>query len=434
MQRIRSILSVVLSGGVLITAAFGSMAMAEDYESSSFIVRDPISTVESGYASSDSFQYFSSSGQTVTGISSTDNFIDRSGFLYFPTATSVSVTATPGSAKVTLTWNAATATLATVQSYSLGVSTTSGGPYTFEDVGDELDFIKTGLTNGTTYFFVVRAVTGTLVLSQSDEVSATPTASGGGGGGGGGGQTSTTKVIFSGRAYPSSTVTLLKDAQIAGTTIAGTTANFEMTLTNVSGGNYTFALYSEDHEGHRSSLVTFTTSITSGTTTTISGIFIAPTISVDKAQVKRGDDLSIFGQAAPQADITIVVHSDQEFFAAETTDAAGIYLHHFDTAVLDYGGHDTKSKASIGNLEVSGYSSAASFTVGTDSIPTGTGGCGKADVNCDGRVDLVDFSITAYWYNRALTDAFRLVEAERLSGDGQVTLVDFSIMAYWWSG
>src|SRR3989338_4007834 len=46
---------------------------------------------------------------------------------------------------------------------------------------------------------------------------------GGGGGGGGGGIVSapSTSAVFSGKAYPGSTVTLLKDAQIAATTIAG---------------------------------------------------------------------------------------------------------------------------------------------------------------------------------------------------------------------
>jgi hypothetical protein len=60
--------------------------------------------------------------------------------------------------------------------------------------------------------------------------------------------------------------------------------------------------------------------------------------------------------------------------------------------------------------------------------------CGKADLNCDGRVNLVDFSIAAYWYKRPLNDAFKAIEKDRLNGDGKIDLIDFSIMAYYWTG
>lgn len=58
----------------------------------------------------------------------------------------------------------------------------------------------------------------------------------------------------------------------------------------------------------------------------------------------------------------------------------------------------------------------------------------KGDLNDDCNVDLVDFSIAAYWYKKPLSERFRAIEAQKLSGDGEVTLKDFSIMAYWWTG
>jgi hypothetical protein len=79
--------------------------------------------------------------------------------------------------------------LANITDYEVGVSTVAGGPYTYESVGNVLTFTKTGLTGGTTYYFRVRALAGTLPLAKSEEVSATPTGaaptptpSGGGGG------------------------------------------------------------------------------------------------------------------------------------------------------------------------------------------------------------------------------------------------------------
>jgi len=258
---------------------------------------------------------------------------------------------------------------------------------------------------------------------------------GGGGGGGGGIITPVTSVVFSDRAYPKSTVMLLKDAQIAASTIAGSDANFSVSVSGISGGNYIFSVYSEDNKGIRSSLLTFPISVTSGATTNVSGIFISPTIAVDKSEVKRGDNIAIFGQSAPQADIVVSVNSEDEFFGKTISDKDGIYLYNFDSSFVDYGIHYTKSKASIGNQAVSGFSNVISFKVGTKNIAAGLpSACGKADLNCDQKINLVDFSIAAYWYKRSLSVSFKSLEVERLSGDGKVDLVDFSIMAYYWTG
>ncbi len=252
----------------------------------------------------------------------------------------------------------------------------------------------------------------------------------GGGGGGGGGYIPATAVTFSGKAYPKSTVTLLKDAQIGATTIAGTDANFQISISNLSGGNYIFSLYGEDNKGIRSSLLTFPISVTSGATTNVSGIFISPTIAVDKSEVKRGDDIAIFGQSVPNGEITISVNSDEEFFNKIKADASGVYLYNFDTSPLETGQHFTKSKTAL-NGEISSFSKVMSFVVGTKNVaatlPTKV--LIKGDLNSDKQVNLIDFSITAYWYKRPSPPA-----TSDFNSDGKVDLVDFSIMAFYWTG
>lgn len=269
--------------------------------------------------------------------------------------------------------------------------------------------------------------------SQCIVVSPTPPPSGGGGGGGGGGGiiTPITSVIFSGRAYPKSAVTLLKDAQIVATTVAGADANFSITVSGLSSGNYIFSVYSEDNKGGRSVLMTFPVSVTSGASTNVSGIFIAPTIAVDKSDVKRGDNVAIFGQSVPHADIVISVNSEEEFFAKAISDKDGVYLYNFDTSPLDMGQHFTKAKAAS-NGGVSSFSKAISFNVGAKNVaavPLKISEPEKSDLNNDNRVNLVDFSVAAYWYKRPSPPA----EAD-LNSDGKVDLIDFSIMAYHWTG
>jgi hypothetical protein len=281
---------------------------------------------------------------------------------------------------------------------------------------------------------------GTLSCGTSCNFNTSGCTYGGGGGGGGGGGVyvppqAETKVIFSGRAYPKSTVTLLKDAQIAATTIAGADANFSITFSGLSGGNYIFSIYSEDNKGIRSSLLNFPVSVTSGATTNVSGIFIAPTIAVDKSEVKKGDNIAIFGQSIPKSEITIAINSDEEFFDKTLADANGAYLYNFDTTKINIGQHFTKSKAAKDGA-ISSFSKAVSFLVGTKNVLAGLPQqCpAKADLNGDCRVNLVDFSIAAYWYKRPLSAEFSPKEKTLLSGDSKIDLVDFSIMAFYWTG
>jgi len=256
----------------------------------------------------------------------------------------------------------------------------------------------------------------------------------GGGGGGGFFAAPETKVVLFGRAYPGMQVTVLKDAQIAAQILADPAANFRVAVSGLSEGGYIFGVYSEDDQGRRSSLLTFPVTVISGVTIEIGGIFIAPTISVDKSEVKRGDNIAIFGQSAPNSEITIAVNSDEEFFNKTDADQNGAYLYNFDTTPLSMEQHLTRSKSAL-NGEISSFSKTVSFAVGTKTIFAQLPGkCGKADLNCDGRVNLVDFSIAAYWYKRPLSAEFKLKESERLSGDGKVDLIDFSIMAYYWTG
>lgn len=210
---------------------------------------------------------------------------------------------------------------------------------------------------------------------------------------------------------------------------------FQISLNNLSSGNYIFSVYGEDKDGRRSSLQSFPVSVTSGATTNVSGIFVAPTIGTDKSEVRRGDNIAIFGQSAPQSNITIVVNSEEEFYASAKSDNDGVYLANFDTSPLEYGSHSTKSKSAVSN-EISAFGAAAAFIVGDKNVSAQapTRCPAKADLNSDCRVNLVDFSIAAYWYKRSLTSAFITTERVKLNGDGVITLTDFSIMAYYWTG
>ena len=102
-----------------------------------------------------------------------------------------------------------------------------------------------------------------------------------------------------------------------------------------------------------------------------------------------------------------MISSDESYFAKVNADKDGIYLYNFDTSPLDFGSHNAKSKAALAG-SISSFSSAAGFIVGTKNVlaPKAVKRVLKGDVNGDGRVNLIDFSIAAYWYKRQLNAPF----------------------------
>jgi len=238
-------------------------------------------------------------------------------------------------------------------------------------------------------------------------------------------------VIFEGKASPKSTVTLLKDAQIAGTTIAGEDANFQITISGLSGGNYLFSVYSEDTEYKKSSLLTFYVNVTSGATIKVSGVFIAPTIAADKSEAEKGQDILLFGQSVPKADIQIFIKSKEKEFSVNTiADNEGKYKYSLNTAFLNFEQYQATAVAFVNNLS-SNFSKIIYFIVGKKTVFKGPlPECPLiGDFNKDCLVNLIDFSILIYWFDRPNPPA----EID-LSGDGRVDLIDFSIMAYYWTG
>lgn len=294
---------------------------------------------------------------------------------------------------------------------------------------------------GTTYFYRVDAFSGSQVSGYSNEASVTtpnnstpPSNPSGGGGGGGGGfsaSSSADNVTISGFAYPLSQVTILQNGVQVIQTIAGPDGIFFASINNLSAGSYNFYVYATDSAGRRSTPFTFPVSVTTGATTNISGVFLSPTIGVDKQEVKQGDPIAIFGEALPSAPVEIQVDSAVPMYINTTSTASGTYLYDLDTSRLALGSHVAKSEAKTGGM-ISDYSIAQAFTVGNTNVTsTPQSACPpKGDLNGDCRVNLIDFSILAYWYGQPTP----IPALYLLDGASTVDLTDFSILAYYWTG
>ncbi len=87
-----------------------------------------------------------------------------------PPAVPTGLQATAGNAQVNLTWNAS----AEATSYHVKRSTTAGSGYTQIGAPTTANFADSGLTNGTTYYYVVAAVNTAGESGNSNQASATP--------------------------------------------------------------------------------------------------------------------------------------------------------------------------------------------------------------------------------------------------------------------
>jgi hypothetical protein len=400
---------------------------ATSYDSTNFSVKD--SVIDGGQKSSSStnFQAGQSVGQPAIGKSTSSNFKLWSGFQYFYKVSSNTLTATAGDSQVSLSWTVPDTFLGiSVSSYEVGTGTVSG-TYTYESVGAVTSFTKSGLTNNTPYFFIVKAKgIGGIVLAYSNEATATPTATvvPGGGSGGGSTQTPESNLIFSGLAAPNSKVSLIQDFSLVGNVDSDEFGRFSMSVPGGSSNTSNFVLFYTDPTGLKSNPQTFI--VQAGQTANYQNILLPPTITGSHSSIKKGSFIYISGYSAPLASISLSFMPNSPSLETQTN-ATGYYTFKVATDNLSLGIQEVKTF-----IAYQGFLSQASFSfkflVGAKSVVYEKPAvCG--DFNQDNRVNIVDFSILIYWYGK-LTPPGRV----DCNQDNKIDIFDVSILMYNWTG
>lgn len=240
-------------------------------------------------------------------------------------------------------------------------------------------------------------------------------------------------AIFRGLAYPGSTVSLLKN----GIVIAGIPANadgtFDIRVRDLTPGTYSFGIRAEDANGLQSKMLTFTIYVSSLIATTVDGIFIPPTITSDKIEVMKGNTITFTGKSAPEAEVRLSFLAKTELLRKTRSDSTGAWFFELDSSLLDSGDYEAKAR-SLTSQNLSPYSDAIFFRVGDTNrvrpkLSFLSGFRKKCDLNNDNRVNLLDFSIMAFWYKR-----ISFPPKVDLNSDKQVNLTDLSILAFCWTG
>ena len=263
-----------------------------------------------------------------------------------------------------------------------------------------------------------------------------PAGAGGGGGGGGGGSSrpggsdvelGPTQVNIAGRAYPNSTVNIILDTENIGTVQTNSSGDFDF-LTGASPGTATLGVWAEDGQGTRSVTFNTTFDVTQGAITNVNNVLLPPTLRLSAQEVDPGATVTVSGQSIPNA--TIEVHIQPSGLILETESGSnGNWELELDTTQISIAEHTVRARTVTGTGALttdSAFSRSLQLFVGVDGQPSS-----NADLNRDGRVDLIDFSILIFWWG---TDGGNSDPPADINQDGIVNLADFSILLFNWTG
>ena len=255
-------------------------------------------------------------------------------------------------------------------------------------------------------------------------------ASGGGGSSSSGGVSSplnSTQVRVSGKAYPSATVNILIDGVAVGSVRTNSQGEFTFT-TGTNPGASSLSFWAKDSFGTRSTTFNTTFDVTQGAVTDVSGILIPPTITANDTTVNPGDTIVLSGQTIPNANVEVSIDNDA-IILRTVSDSSGNWSVDFDTSRVSADTHIAKARfVEIGSSlrTESIYGTTLSLAVGVEGKPTS-----NSDLNRDGKVDLIDFSILIFWWG---TSGGSTNPPADVNQNGNVGLEDFSILLFNWTG
>jgi len=233
--------------------------------------------------------------------------------------------------------------------------------------------------------------------------------------------TYTSSIEFFGYTSPSAFITILLNGTVGGTIVADSGGNFHKQITGLLGDeNFSVSIFAQDILLRQTQTVSFIVHTIPFNNVIISNIVIPTTIALDKTFMSQGDLLEISGYAHPFSQVAVFIETYSSVVQAE---GSGSWSYDFNsnTNPLGVGSHITYGKEVV----VGGYES-----VFTQTLTFTVSYCKIADLNCDGFVNLTDFSILMFYWNQSYPSNPRA----DINGDDYVDLIDFSIMLYYWTG
>jgi hypothetical protein len=304
--------------------------------------------------------------------------------------------------------------------------------------GSTFHYVNVPVVDNTTYNFYVRCRdlsfntnTDDFLITFSTGATLPPPGSGSGPGLPYQAATPPPQTSIRGFAQPLAKIYLLKDGKQEGQATADYSGRFNTDLGSIAQGSYLFSIWSQDQDQLKSMTLSSTFTIISGTRTDIS-FFIPPTFQLGAKTVSAGEALAVSGQSVPGSTVDVLFYSQASEKDAETVGQKasalvsdiGRWKVSLDTTGLGKDTYSVKVRSVVSPTEKSIFTTPQYFGVGK--APQPNFGL-RADINKDGRVNLIDFSILLFYWGTSNKDA-------DINSDGTVNLADFSILLFNWTG
>jgi hypothetical protein len=239
-------------------------------------------------------------------------------------------------------------------------------------------------------------------------------------------ETPEASLSISGYTSPTTYVTFTKNQAVAGTSVSGLDGYYNKIFTGLTPGTHEYTFFGTDQSQRTTSPVTITVYTPTFQQTSVSNQILSPTIAIDKSVYTNGENIVVSGSTVPNANITIFTQAPLRIYTA-VADADGEWQYTITNAAEYVMGDYYIYALAQSDLGLTSLNSLSlGFTIAS-TFPTGTacGDISKGDLNCDGSVDLTDFSILMYYWGSASAIA-------DINEDTIVELTDFSILMYWW--
>jgi hypothetical protein len=234
-------------------------------------------------------------------------------------------------------------------------------------------------------------------------------------------------VQLSGISAPGATVTITRDGTLLTTLVSGAGADYSVILGTEPIGQHEYLLAAEDESGGILGSQTLALNLQSGSTTIVSGIFLGPSIAIDKTEVELGQSVTLSGQTAPGSSVTVTVSSTQALDFSVVAASDGTWTRVVNTESVGTGQHSAKARAVTTGNTISAYSPSVSFLVNPFDPATGKE---PSDINTDGSSNLIDLSILLFFWHTSNPSNPRA----DINHDGFVDIIDFSILLFQWTG
>jgi hypothetical protein len=231
----------------------------------------------------------------------------------------------------------------------------------------------------------------------------------------------TTRVIFSGKAFPGAKILVIdKPVADAARTVSQEIVtrddgSFQASFVGIMQSRHSFGLIIKDREGRNSQTKFFTIDVLANDLI-VKDVVISPTIDFASRLVTRGNNATIIGYASPESSVTLEI--DGIIKKEVKAEKDGSYRAEIATGELDFGNHQVRAKQIISkeNRE-SDFSPTNTLMVSRIVLP-------KADLSGDGKVNIKDWSMFLFqWASKDMTQK-KIID---FNEDGKVDISDFSI-------